>query len=664
MRYNRHAMTSAVDVEIASADGTRTIKALGGPLITVGRGSDATIVLKHDDVSRKHAAVELLGDNGVMVRDLSTNGTYVDGRRVVGEMPVPFHKPVRMGPFTLRFRPAGTPPLQHGRTLVGEVKPPPPPAPTRQSGNGEQPKIIADGARLTDSVELPPPKKKPQSAPVVVMPRASAPPAVVAKRGGPVVSLRVTPPPPGAPIEFDAPPTNRTPDPLRTPEPRRPPSGVDAPRAPLDAGPTHRQTEDGGPEERDRLKRWLRDRVFEALGVTSPQLHSGDPLQDKAIAARVLAAVDALLDEQADELPPNVDRARLRKELVDELLGLGPLDDLLADGSVAEVMVVDRVTIYVERAGKLLPAGARFSSEDALRGVIERIAATLGRRVDAESPLLDARLPDGTRVHAIVPPLALRGPCLTLRKPPGARPTIHELVSAGTLDQRMARFLLRSVYGRRNIVIAGGAGAGKTTLTDVLAAAIPEDERIVTVEDAGELRLEQPHVVALAARGDEQHSTRELLRHALLLRPDRIIIGDCRGPEALELLQAMASGHDGTLTTVHAGSPPEAVARLESLARAASSDVPTRVLREQLAAAVDLVVQLERFADGTRKVVSVAEVVGLDGDGSMRVEPIFEFQRAPAERGKVAGSFVATGYLPSFIGELITLGLVEDGEYL
>jgi pilus assembly protein CpaF len=423
-------VSAAVDVEIASADGTRTVKALGGPLITVGRGSDATIVLKHDDVSRRHASVEL-NDNGIVIRDLSTNGTFVDGRRVVGEVPVPFNRPVRVGPFTLRFRPAGTPAPPHTRTLVGEVKPPPPPQPLRQS-NSEQPKIIADGARLSDSVELPPPKKKPQGAPLIVMPRASAPPVVVAKPGGPVMPLKQTPSP-NAPLDVS--PTHRA-APLDTPGNRAP--------KPAERDPAS----DLSDHEHDRLKRWLRGLLLESLELPSlrpEELHQQAP--------RVLTLIDELLDENARELPPRIDRARLKKELADEVLALGPLEELLADASVTEVMVVDRATIYVERAGKLALTGARFSSEDALRAAIERMVTPLGRHLDESTPLVDARLPDGTRINAIVPPLALRGPCLTLRKPATARPTIHDLVNGGVLDPRMARFLLRAVAARRNILV-------------------------------------------------------------------------------------------------------------------------------------------------------------------------------------------------------------------
>jgi pilus assembly protein CpaF len=418
--------------------------------------------------------------------------------------------------------------------------------------------------------------------------------------------------------------------------------------------------------ERDRLKRWLRGLLLEALDL--PSLRP-EELKDKALTPRVLQLIDELLDEHARELPRGLDRPRLRKELADEVLGLGPLEDLLADPAVTEVMVVDRATIYVERRGKLELTGQRFSSEDALRAAIERIVTPLGRRIDESTPMVDARLKDGSRVNAIIPPLALRGPCLTIRKFSTRRLTVADLIEFGTLDARMARLLERAVMARRNILVSGGTGSGKTTLLNVLSSAIPGDERIVTIEDAAELRLDQPHVVSLETRpanmeGRGEYSIRDLVRNALRMRPDRIVVGECRGGEALDMLQAMNTGHDGSLTTTHANSPAEAVARLETLVLMGGVELPARAIREQIAASIHLVVQQQRFADGSRKITSIAEVVGIDDDGVVRLEPIFEFHRLPGGREQVHGEFRATGYMPSFIGELITMGLITDGEYL
>ena len=333
--------------------------------------------------------------------------------------------------------------------------------------------------------------------------------------------------------------------------------------------------------------------------------------------------MDELLDEHARELPKGLDRGRLRKELADEVLGLGPLEDLLSDPIVSEVMVVDRATIYVERKGRLELTGQRFSSEDALRSAIERIVTPLGRRIDESTPMVDARLKDGSRVNAIIPPLALRGPCLTIRKFSSRKLGVDDLIDFGSLDARMARFLQRAVIARRNILVSGGTGSGKTTLLNILSSAIPNDERIVTIEDAAELRLDQPHVVSLETRpanmeGKGEYSIRDLVKNALRMRPDRIVVGECRGGEALDMLQAMNTGHDGSLTTTHANSPDEAIARLETLVLMGGVELPTRAIREQIANSIHLVVQQQRFVDGTRKITSIAEVIGMDDEGTVR----------------------------------------------
>jgi pilus assembly protein CpaF len=597
----------AVDVEIASQEGTRTISALPGPLIVIGRGSDATVVLKHDDVSRKHASVEITAE-GLVVRDLSTNGTFVEGKRVAGAQPLPFGKPVKIGPFLLRFRLPGQAAIGSGpvatRTASGEVKKPPPPAPP------------------------PVPLAASPSRPIAVEPSVVAEHAVEAH------------------------------EPLPPPPPRKKVVGVQE-----NAATTIPDLSDA---ERDRLKRWLRGLLLESLDL--PSLRA-EELEDKALAPRVLQLMDELLDEHARELPKGLDRGRLRKELADEVLGLGPLEDLLSDPIVSEVMVVDRATIYVERKGRLELTGQRFSSEDALRSAIERIVTPLGRRIDESTPMVDARLKDGSRVNAIIPPLALRGPCLTIRKFSSRKLGVHDLIDFGSLDERMARFLQRAVIARRNILVSGGTGSGKTTLLNILSSAIPSDERIVTIEDAAELRLDQPHVVSLETRppnmeGKGEYSIRDLVKNALRMRPDRIVVGECRGGEALDMLQAMNTGHDGSLTTTHANSPNEAIARLETLVLMGGVELPTRAIREQIANSIHLVVQQQRFVDGSRKITSIAEVIGMDDEGTVHLEPIFEFFRTPGERGKVTGEFRATGFMPSFITEFITMGLVTDGEYL
>jgi pilus assembly protein CpaF len=331
-------------------------------------------------------------------------------------------------------------------------------------------------------------------------------------------------------------------------------------------------------------------------------------------------------------------------------------------------MVVDANTIYVESGGKLHLTRARFTDDERVRAVVERIVTPLGRRIDESSPIVDARLRDGSRVNAVIRPIALRGTTITIRKFSKTPLTIDKLVGFGSLTPEVARFLTRCVAAKKNVVISGGTGSGKSTLLNVLAAAIPADERIVTIEDAAELRLDQPHVVSLETRpsnmeGKGEYTIRDLVRNALRMRPDRIVVGECRGGEALDMLQAMNTGHDGSLTTTHANSPLEAIGRLETLCLLAGVDLPSRAIRTQIAQSVHVVVQQSRFSDGSRRVTEVAEVAGLSDDGEVELRPIFQFVRTgTSSTGAVSGEFRATGYLPSFLDEFLVKGLVRKGE--
>jgi pilus assembly protein CpaF len=391
-------------------------------------------------------------------------------------------------------------------------------------------------------------------------------------------------------------------------------------------------------------------------------------LEEASLRPKVIGALRRIVGRLVARLPAGTDQDQLIGELTDEAVGLGPLEALLADPTINEIMVVDPSTIFVERHGKLVPSEARFTDDERVRNVIERIVTPLGRRIDESSPLVDARLRDGSRVNAIIRPLALRGSCITIRKFSRTPLTMDRLVELGALDQRVATFLLRSVKGKKNIVISGGTGSGKTTLLNVLSAAIPEAERIVTIEDAAELRLAQPHVVSLETRpanleGRGELTIRDLVKNALRMRPDRIVVGECRGGEALDMLQAMNTGHDGSLTTTHANSAREAIARLETLVLMAGLDLPVRAVRDQIAGSVNLIVQQSRLSDGTRKVTGISEVTGIDDDGEIELRPIFEFRRrGTGAGGSVEGEFLATGYLPSFLGELIVRGLIQKGE--
>ena len=331
-------------------------------------------------------------------------------------------------------------------------------------------------------------------------------------------------------------------------------------------------------------------------------------------------------------------------------------------------MVIDPSTIYIERDGKIQLSPYRFTDDQSVRSCIERIVTPLGRRIDESSPMLDARLLDGSRVNAVIRPLAIKGTCITIRKFSKTPLTMANLVEFKTLNQRMATFLERAVKARKNILISGGTGSGKTTLLNILSASIPETERIVTIEDSAELSLAQTHVVSLECRpanmeGKGEVTIRDLVKNAMRMRPDRVIVGEVRGGEALDMLQAMNTGHDGSMATTHANNPEEAVKRIETLTLMAGLDLPSRSIREQLGNAVHIIVQQHRFPDGTRKITSIAEVDGMDPKGNVRVLELFGYKRQGLdENRRIVGNFFSSGTLPTFIGDFVQMGLIKKGE--
>ncbi|MDD2746253.1 MAG: ATPase, T2SS/T4P/T4SS family [Acidithiobacillus ferrooxidans] len=363
--------------------------------------------------------------------------------------------------------------------------------------------------------------------------------------------------------------------------------------------------------------------------------------------------------------PPEFDRQRLVKEVLDEAVGLGPLEDFLADESITEIMVNRYDEVFIERQGRLLAAPALFSSEMAVRHIIDRIVAPIGRRIDESAPLVDARLSDGSRVNAVIPPLSLKGACITIRKFSKKRLQMEDLIAYDSIAARMAHFIQVCVQQRKNIIISGGTGSGKTTLLNVLSNYIPDHERIVTIEDAAELRLYQPNLVSLEARpanmeGKGQISIRELVRNALRMRPDRMVVGECRGGEALDMLQAMNTGHDGSLTTAHANTARDMLSRLEVMVLMAGMDIPLIAIREQIASAVDIIVQITRFSCGSRKVTSVCEVTGIES-GTIQLQELFAYkQQGYDAEGTVRGVFRATGAVPEFYEAMRERGLPVD----
>ncbi|MEO6627527.1 MAG: CpaF family protein [Aquihabitans sp.] len=357
------------------------------------------------------------------------------------------------------------------------------------------------------------------------------------------------------------------------------------------------------------------------------------------------------------------DKAQLIQDVSDDILGYGPIDRLLKDEDITEVMVNGPESVFVERSGKLEKTGASFVDETHLRRIIDKIVGQVGRRIDEASPLCDARLPDGSRVNAVIHPLAIGGPFLTIRKFAKDPYQIDDLIRFGTLNAASARFLQAMVVGKLNIIVAGGTGTGKTTTLNVLSSFIPGDERIVTIEDAKELQLNQEHVVSMEARppnieGKGQITIRDLVKNSLRMRPDRIVVGECRAGEALDMLQAMNTGHDGSITTVHANAPRDTLARLETLVLMAGFDLPVRAIREQMASAIDCVVQLTRLRDGTRRITHITEIQGMEGDVITTQDVfLFDFGMGVDEHGRFRGHLKATGVRPKFAEKLADQGI-------
>jgi pilus assembly protein CpaF len=399
------------------------------------------------------------------------------------------------------------------------------------------------------------------------------------------------------------------------------------------------------------LHRKVLDRLdLEKLGKTS-----GDSARDE-----VLLVIRGVVNGEVVPLS-FAERERLSREILDEIFGLGPLEQLLKDPNISDILVNRHDRVYIEKAGKLELTTLTFKDSTHLMQIIERIVSRVGRRVDESSPMVDARLADGSRVNAIIPPLAIDGPCLSIRRFGRDPVTARQMLENQTLTESMMELLTSMVKGRLNILVSGGTGAGKTTVLNVLSGYIPESDRIVTIEDAAELQLKQPHVVRLETRppnieGKGAVRQRQLVINSLRMRPDRIVVGEVRGEEAFDMLQAMNTGHEGSLTTVHANSPRDAMARIENMVSMANLNIPERAVRHQIASAVHAVVQVARLSDGTRKVITISEVTGMDNE-SIAMQDIFVFDRSGIdENGKVRGTFRATGVRPTFAERLATSG--------
>ena len=582
-----------------------------GPIF-IGRDPSCHVVLPSPDVSRRHVALKSEGGR-IRLTDKSANGTFVgDQQRRVQASTIIIgpNVPFVVGPYRMRILPP-----KDGGAVAASAGP----------------------------AQIAPPASSPQAGPE----EATAVPGQEHVGYG-VGGLEQT----VAPHHLQMP---------------------SAPAMPLQQPPSSHvekssvYSTSGTAAVSVQTRRQIHRMLLDHLDLASLDRNKMD---DRAMRPKVREALTRIVRQIARDLPEGTDIAALIGEMTHEALGLGPLEVLLADELVSEIMVVDPKTIFIEREGVIELTDLRFTDDDAVRSCIERIVTPLGRRIDESTPLVDARLADGSRVNAVIPPLALRGPCITIRKFKKDPLTIQHLIRFGAITEQMAMFLTRAVIVRKNIVISGGTGSGKTTLLNVLSAAIPEKERVVTIEDAAELRMVQPHVVSLEARppnmeGKGQVTIRDLVKNALRMRPDRIVVGECRGGEALDMLQAMNTGHEGSMTTTHANSPREALNRLETLALMSGLDLPSRAIREQISNSIHLILQQSRFSDGSRRVTVISEVAGIDHEGEIEHRDIFRFYRTgTGPDGKVEGEFRATGYMPSFIDEFITHGLVKDGHYI
>jgi pilus assembly protein CpaF len=679
-----------VDILIQGEDGFRHLQRLqlDGTPLSIGRTPKCSVYLPSDTVSRLHALV-YVDDHGCRVEDRSSNGTMVGEQLLRHQtLDVPFGTVMVVGEYAVSLGPPGS---------LGAGGSPAPsadaaaawPAATASQHNpfgatGENPRIprhellalAGEAGAALAPWEAPTALGEPSYEPAP-WESSSAPPTRSATRPAPT---------------SQAPPTSNSQVPGSSLPALRPPPGSSLPglaerrvagatappaakavTATKTASSTSLSLEpqaivsvtDEEREEEVRLRRDIHNKLLENLDLAKLDAAK---LDDPSMRPRVLTALRRIVKQMDDRIDKAVDRNTLVGELADEALGLGPLERFLDDPTVSEVMVVDADTIYVEQGGRLTKTNSRFTDDERVRAFIERIITPLGRRLDESSPLVDARLRDGSRVNAIIKPLALRGTCITIRKFATVPLTAAKLVTYGALTESMARFLIRCVVARKNILISGGTGSGKTTMLNVLSGFIPSDERIVTIEDAAELQLPQPHVVPLESRppnmeGRGEYTIRDLVRNALRMRPDRIVVGECRGGEALDMLQAMNTGHDGSLTTTHANSPEEALGRLETLALMAGLDLPARAIREQIASSIHVVVQTVRLSDGSRRISAIDEVIGMGDEGRIEMRPIFELVRTgTGEDGEVLAEHRATGYLPTFLGEFIVRNLVKRGE--
>ncbi|MBL9037702.1 MAG: Flp pilus assembly complex ATPase component TadA [Archangium sp.] len=552
--------------------------------VTLGRLDGNDLVLNKGNVSKYHSRFVVKDGRYIVVDLKSTNGTFINGKKIAGPQVVKPTDRIQIGDYTINIEAPSEEDLAGADEGEGDEEP------VDDEGESDE---ASDDEPADDEVDEAPRRNMPAS-----MKNA-------ARRRGKALD----------------------------------------PRA----------------EAYAALQKDIHERLIEYLDLRRLDM---DKLGDEELWRRTERAIRDILDQmEADqEIPDGIDRESLLTDVLNEALGLGPLEAFLADDEISEIMVNHANQIYIERKGKLTLSEKIFSSNQAVLGVIERIVAPIGRRIDESSPMVDGRLKDGSRVNAIIPPLALKGPCITIRKFKREALRIDDLIKYKTVTPQMAEFLEMCVKAHKNIVISGGTGSGKTTTLNIISSFIPETERIITVEDAAELQLHQEHWVQLESRpanleGKGAVTIRDLVKNCLRMRPERIVVGECRSGEALDMLQAMNTGHDGSLTTLHANTPRDALARLETLVLMAGMDLPMKAIREQIASAVQLIVQQSRFVDGTRKVAYITEISGMEVD-IITLQDIFLFkQEGFTDEGRVRGRFIASGFVPKFYEELQRRGM-------
>lgn len=646
-------------VTVTEKGGSATVREFDQPEVTIGRIQGNDIVLPKSNVSKRHARIINNGNAFVIVDSKSTNGTYINGKRIEAPYDLNTGDKIYVGDFTLEIEPA----IGMEKALLNKAPPPPPADPVKAKpqeasgsdllsddewgvGSDLEQEWADDWADERDGGTNTSAQEKRQRTKSRVQATDDLRRHSNVKTVQSVVAER-----------------RKSSSNVLAVEPQEPEKAAQKPaKDPSTAADQPLDTNSAKPGDDDvRVLRRVHERLLRAMDFRHLDIENmrEDDLRERT--RKAVQDVVAAMRKQ-DELPATIDSDTLIKRVLDEALGLGPLEDLQQDDSITEILVNNSRQIYVERNGQLELSDRTFSNDYAILGVIERIVARVGRHIDENSPMVDVRLKDGSRVNAIIPPLSIRGPTLTIRKLNREPLQIDDLVGYGTLAADMSEFLEMCIHVRRNILISGGTGSGKTTTLNVLASYIPDSERIITIEDAAELKLEQPHVVSLEAQpanveGHGAITIRDLVRNALRMRPDRIVVGDCRGGETLDILQAMNTGQEGSLTSIHANSPYDALSRLETMVLMSGMDLPTRAIRDQISNAINIVVQQARLADGTRRITHISEITGIKAD-AISMQDIFIFdQQGFDTNGRVMGRHKATGCIPKFYESLKVMGI-------